>query len=41
MKTEKDKSSSCELWSLGCWELPAAWHAGMPGKALFHGIADV
>lgn len=31
----KDKSSSCELWSLGCWELPEAWHADMPEKALF------
>lgn len=31
----KEKSSSCELWSLGCWELPEAWHADMPEKALF------
>lgn len=30
----KEKSSGCELWSLCCWELPEAWHAGVPEKAL-------
>lgn len=34
LRTEKDKSSSCELWSAGCCGLPEAWHADMPEKAL-------